>query len=311
MAFCALIIILIPFHSNAQVCGDADGNGSLHLSDAAYIMNYLFGDGPPPADYLHADADNHELLTISDIAIIICDIFVGGVFLPCPPENPPLDPDYNSMFEILYPQTIPGYRDHFALKLTAFSLLEPAHLSLPLEITVDGQVPDIDSIVFPEPGSDFYENSIYDLTYFPDSGIVAMGISYIAFQLGYEETFAKIYLSLTPTSDDKFVEISWTDYIPSQSNMGAGEITPLMISPCLNNITRPALNGYICGDANRDGYINISDVIHIFGVIFYDWFAPMPVVFMDANCDGILNISDAVYIINYIFISNSPVPCDC
>ena len=31
-----------------SVNGDVDGDGKLDISDAIYILNHLFGDGPPP-----------------------------------------------------------------------------------------------------------------------------------------------------------------------------------------------------------------------------------------------------------------------
>jgi hypothetical protein len=307
----ALTTTFYPANLKAQVCGDANGDGQQNSSDALVLIDYLFGGGPPPVDYGLAETDNHELLTMADIAVILCNLGSGDIFLPCPPENPPLDPNYISMLEILYPQIIPGHNEKFVIKLTAFSPMEPYHLSLPLQIRIDGQVPDIDSIVFPVPESEYFENSIYASSYDPDSGILAMGISYMLFNLGYEEHVAKIYVSLTPTADDKLLEINWAEYIPAQSVMGNGEVIPMMIGPCLNLTAQPALSGYICGDANRDGYVNVSDVIHIIGSIFYDFFTPIPIVIMDANCDGMLSVSDAVYIINYIFVPGSPVPCDC
>jgi hypothetical protein len=311
MMFCALMAAFIPALLEAQVCGDANGDGQQNSSDALLLINYLFGGGPPPVDYGLAETDNHELLTMADIAVIVCNLGSGDIFLPCPPENPPLDPDYSSMLEVLYPQVIPGHKEEFMIKITAFSTMEPYHLSLPLQIRIDGQIPDTDSIVFPLPESDYYGNSIYASSYDPDSGILALGISYMLFNLGYEEHAAQIYVSLTPTVNDKLVEISWAEYIPAQSVMDNGEVIPMMIGPCLNLTRRPALSGYICGDANRDGYVNVTDVIHIIRSIFYDFFAPFPIVIMDANCDGMLSVSDAMYIINYIFVPNSPAPCDC
>jgi hypothetical protein len=66
---------------------------------------------------------------------------------------------------------------------------------------------------------------------------------------------------------------------------------------------------YICGDANADGGINVSDAVYIINYVFIGGAAPIPYEAGDANCDGGVNVSDAVYIINYVFVGGSD-PCD-
>jgi Right handed beta helix region/Dockerin type I domain len=68
-------------------------------------------------------------------------------------------------------------------------------------------------------------------------------------------------------------------------------------------------NGYICGDANRDFDVNVSDAVWITYYIFIGGYAPEPYASGDANCDGTVNVSDAVWIINYVFIGGQQ-PCD-
>ncbi len=65
---------------------------------------------------------------------------------------------------------------------------------------------------------------------------------------------------------------------------------------------------YVCGDANGNGAISISDVVYLLNYIFSGGPAPNPVIAGDANCSGLVTISDAVYLINYIF-SGGAAPC--
>lgn len=65
---------------------------------------------------------------------------------------------------------------------------------------------------------------------------------------------------------------------------------------------------YLCGDANNDGSINISDAVYLIAYIFASGPAPNPLLAGDANCDSAVNISDAVYLIAYIFAGGS-APC--
>ena len=58
--------------------GDADGNGSLAISDAVVIINYIFGGGVAPNPLDAADADCSGSVAISDAVFIINYIFGGG-----------------------------------------------------------------------------------------------------------------------------------------------------------------------------------------------------------------------------------------
>lgn len=66
---------------------------------------------------------------------------------------------------------------------------------------------------------------------------------------------------------------------------------------------------YICGDANSDGNINVSDAVWIINFVFLSSEPPNPMESGDPNCDGSVNVSDAVYIINNVFVGGND-PCD-
>ncbi|MBD3381423.1 MAG: hypothetical protein GF404_04415 [candidate division Zixibacteria bacterium] len=68
---------------------------------------------------------------------------------------------------------------------------------------------------------------------------------------------------------------------------------------------------YICGDANADGLVNVTDAVLIVNFAFGGGVAPDPEESGEVNCDGIVDVSDAIYIINYAFIQGSPAPCEC
>ena len=67
---------------------------------------------------------------------------------------------------------------------------------------------------------------------------------------------------------------------------------------------------YRFGDANKDGEINVSDVIYLINYLFIDGPEPVPLwIVGDVNCDIKVDVSDVVYLINYLFI-NGPEPCN-
>ncbi len=64
------------------VCGDADGNSIVTISDAVYLINYIFSGGPAPSPLSAGDADCNSIITISDAVYLINYIFAGGP-APC------------------------------------------------------------------------------------------------------------------------------------------------------------------------------------------------------------------------------------
>jgi hypothetical protein len=66
---------------------------------------------------------------------------------------------------------------------------------------------------------------------------------------------------------------------------------------------------YICGDADGNLTVNISDAVYIVNWVFKGGPAPDPLAAGDANNDGNTNISDAVHIIDWVF-KGGPAPCE-
>lgn len=60
------------------MCGDANGTNNVNISDAIFIINYIFAGGAPPVPTMSADCDCSGALTISDAVVLINFIFAGG-----------------------------------------------------------------------------------------------------------------------------------------------------------------------------------------------------------------------------------------
>jgi len=63
--------------------GDADSSGAVDISDAVYLIGYIFGGGPAPEPLASGDADCSGGIDISDAVYLIAYIFGGG---PTPVE---------------------------------------------------------------------------------------------------------------------------------------------------------------------------------------------------------------------------------
>lgn len=63
-------------------CGDADANLVVNISDAVYLISYIFGGGNPPIILESGDVDMNGIVNISDAVYLIAYIFGGGS-APC------------------------------------------------------------------------------------------------------------------------------------------------------------------------------------------------------------------------------------
>jgi hypothetical protein len=71
----------------AITCGDANSDETVNVSDAVYIINYVFVGGDPPSLPKAGDANCDDVCNVSDAVWIINYVFIGG--------NDPCDMDGN------------------------------------------------------------------------------------------------------------------------------------------------------------------------------------------------------------------------
>ncbi len=60
------------------LCGDTDGDGMVNIADVVYLIDYVFGGGPPPDPLLAGDVDCNALVNIADVVYLINFIFGDG-----------------------------------------------------------------------------------------------------------------------------------------------------------------------------------------------------------------------------------------
>jgi hypothetical protein len=64
------------------MCGDADGNKMVNISDAVWLISYVFSGGPAPEPLVAGDVDCNGMVNITDAVYLIAYIFGGGA-APC------------------------------------------------------------------------------------------------------------------------------------------------------------------------------------------------------------------------------------
>jgi hypothetical protein len=71
-----------PASAASYRCGDTDGSGRVDLSDAVFLIAFIFGEGAAPNPLVVADVDCSGLVDISDAVYLVAFIFGEGA-APC------------------------------------------------------------------------------------------------------------------------------------------------------------------------------------------------------------------------------------
>jgi hypothetical protein len=314
-AACAIAFSMIALApcAQAQDCGDANGDGSVNIGDALYLMQYFYAGGIPPEEIEMADMDDHKLLTIMDAALLLqsaltCDI----IDPPCPPELPAWEPPLHTGYRVLYPESFPANTSSYAVDLTFVSPNVTWYASFPLRIRIDGMIPTIDSVSFPEPGSVF--DSTFSLVQvFPDSGYVVFGSQcFLHSGVIDVDRFATVYLSIAPDPDERPIQFDWVILSPSEAPSADSSISPVVGGYCKLFLFEPWLVSSCCvlaGDVDGNGVVDIDDVVYLIEHIFGGSFPPP--CYDQANADGIdsVDIDDVVYLIEFIFAGGDAPIC--
>ncbi|MCK4403680.1 MAG: hypothetical protein KAW02_01195 [candidate division Zixibacteria bacterium] len=140
----------------------------------------------------------------------------------------------------------------------------------------------------PEPSS--FSVHVEDAnTYAPvDSVYVCLWKEGEVYLTGYTNAFGDITFDPSPSTEGTmYVTVTKQNYIPYQQEVD--------------------VSGYIVGDANGDGIIDLADVVYLINYLYRDGPTPVSPEAGDANCDGITDLADIVYLINYLY-KGGPAP---
>ncbi|MFP6632362.1 MAG: hypothetical protein VCD16_06980 [Planctomycetota bacterium] len=83
--------------------GDADSDLSIELTDAIFVLNYLFISGRTPGCMDAADIDNNSAIDLSDAIYVLNYLFIGGRVPPAPFEECGEDTDEDELACESYP----------------------------------------------------------------------------------------------------------------------------------------------------------------------------------------------------------------
>lgn len=281
-------------------CGDANNDDAINLSDAVFISKYIYEPGAPqPSPYLIADVNCDGFVGTGDYYWIINTV-LGGGDEPCDCNNLWINDPFNSdtvRVSDIKLMSSPNEDTNFKIPVILFSDEQLEFVSLGLHYNSNDII--LDSIT-PQDGATCLHCQVR-----PEDNLAI--IAYPLINESEDSLLANLWFTLkqsapaqTITIDSSFFEPSGTFHL-IKDNLYT--IYPEFVAGTIT------VTDFLCGDANNDLFVNVSDAVYIINYVFVGGNPPVPLESGDANCDGGANVSDAVYIINYVFVGGTS-PCD-
>jgi hypothetical protein len=264
----ATLLLLLMFCRGAYgLIGDCDNNGSISPMDAVYVLNYLEGTVPPPANYADCDCDGFPGVNIGDAVQIIAHIFFGGTLIPWPGSDLIAPGSTDIMVSGMVNGTTKTRTFIFINNPSALA----GGLTLPFSFAAKPGEADLDCI---------------GITVNPVFSIVGSTIDNVG------KTFRLAGAAGTIPATANWEVLCEVEFAPDAGGSAGDSLT---IDPATAGRYFPLL-------MTTMAYNGINYKRMLFPRFVPDTFGTIG----DVNCDGLRNISDAVYLIAYIFSGGNP-----
>jgi len=103
------------------------------------------------------------------------------------------------------------------------------------------------------------------------------------------------------------------DYAFAMSLDGSGNVYVTGVSNDSDTSTDYATIKYVqflCGDCNKDGVVDVGDVVYLINYLFKSGPSPLPILHAgDTNCDEMVDVGDVIFLINYLFKGGPEPSC--
>ncbi len=93
----------------------------------------------------------------------------------------------------------------------------------------------------------------------------------------------------------------------SQTAVGCGSSSFYQL--CQGFLSSPYRAGFLRGDVNGSGTIELGDVVYLITYLYKNGPTPIPLLAGDVNCNDTVELGDVVYLISYLYKGGPPPPC--
>jgi len=264
----AIALLLLLCTQVSAVPGDCNADGFVNASDMAYIVQYLFANGPPP-NMVDCDCDWYPGVNYGDFWQLTEALFMGAALYASPGNDVPM-PSNVEFLVVIDP-------DGVAVTNSVILVKSPVAVdcaALPFSFA-------------PDPANADLICTSVDFT-----GSVGTNLQATIDNVG---KFFIISNGMTPTIP---ITPNWALFATANFALdpgGTGPGTPVTVHATSTPRIFPML-------LMQGAYAGVNQV----RVEFPTFMPNNWMLIGDANCDGQIDIDDAVYLIQYIFVGGPP-----
>lgn len=263
-----------------------------------FFDKWVYCPGNP--EYLYSYMYEENLKADSYKISLFVDQIQAYTFFPMPVEIVVYGAGYDTSLTVF--NNTPGQVFQFDLPVSPDSILLDPNEKILRRVTFE---PDFGVHIVGKQLPDAYLGTPYSVEIESVGGTPPFSWSKVGGQLPYGLTISDdgscdMILEGTPTYASDY---SFTLRIEDSSD-------PVRISQCIFQlVVNPPPP--ICGDANGDQEVNVTDIVSMINYIYLGGPVPDPEEVGDVNCDGKISLTDIIYLVNYIFRGGDE-PChDC
>lgn len=241
--------------AEAQVCGDADGDGQYTGLDYFILFSYLI-EGGTPLQGSNADVDGYLNHTLRDVLTMSFNLAHQDLTFVCPPTQGEIIPTPVRTSMLIFDQIFPADQEIMAFELTLVNSDTVSSVTLPLRIRVDGQTPFLGEVTF-ESYLDPLELRQENVN--SASGEILIGAIAHVRQRSLPPgagLVATVELYIAAAALDREITVEWVRFAPMEN--GAGVNTAMLLNAQLEAV-RPILVGSCDTDSDGDGIVNCLD----------------------------------------------------
>lgn len=325
-----LVFILLATSLSAQMTngdfrrGDCHVDGHVDLADVVQLVDYLFGGVAPIDCALACDANDDDIIDVSDIITITSYVVLDGT-LPPPVGSCAQDPTPETLFCDVNcdPPVIPPLSTEHRFEVLVFQL-QPQFLGLSVAFTSPDPLhafslglchdPSEGSVQQLDLGVDLQANppDFYDMVIVSGGWSAAVVMSFLNSQpipAGIEQRVVEADYEVDLNSP-----LGFTEFCPCET-IGDPPLAIRMVTEsgesiwpqfdCLPLvIVDPVF--FVRGDCNGDGGTNVADAVYLLDYLFIGSVVLPCQDAGDIDDDGALNIADPINFLAYLFSGGPP-----
>lgn len=297
-------------------CGDANNDGLITVSDAVFLVQYLYGGGPAPDPLCLGEANGCGTVDIADAITIIQWIFNSGPAPQCS-DGEPCPSSSGGTIELDCPQVAEPTGNPVGVPVYMSNLASVYGMSFGFQ----HNSADIEMSSFSLTGGVLEADSFYTGTYFypAENRMVFYWAGYSTVVAPQSDALiGTLWFDVPAGTANQTIDID-TSTVIAGGNLVLIESSEIHSYPAFDDcgtsdliIVSDTCTYQYPGDVDANGFIETPDLTYLVQFLYGSGPAPDPLANGDLTGDCCIDSADVVYLTEYLFQGGpDPVECTC